>query len=65
MVVHDLNIPGIPSVKTETQAPLIVDANTVLSFAVTLQGLKAVIGRNTQIVKARSTMQYLKFSLCY
>jgi hypothetical protein len=49
MVIDDLNVVGMTALKTETYAPLIVDANAPLPDSVALQLLQLVIGRNTQI----------------
>ena len=45
MVVDDLDIPRIPIAPYKTDAPSIVDANTVLTGAVGPESLKTIAGR--------------------
>lgn len=45
MIVPDLDLIGIVLVPNDADAVWIVDANTVLSFAVTVQFLQTVAGR--------------------
>jgi hypothetical protein len=48
MVVDDLNIVNAVRLPSETNAPLIVHSDAVLTFAITLQCLKPVSRRDTQ-----------------
>ena len=57
MVVNDLNVLGACIDPTEANAPLIVDADTVLSSAVPLQCLEAIARRNAKIIKATSDLK--------
>jgi hypothetical protein len=49
-------------VLTETYSPLIVDANTMLSFTVAFQSFKPVSWRNTQNLYFRRRIQDNQFS---
>ena len=62
MVVHDFNIKNISVLPTKTNPPLIVDADAVLSFAITLQGLQPVTGRDLEFVKALRLVQVQKLA---
>jgi hypothetical protein len=62
MVIHDLDAVGIPILPEETNPPLIVDPNAVLTFAVTFQSLKAVGRRRLQIFKGTSPLKHPEFS---
>ena len=42
MIINDFNIIGITIFETETNAPLIVDAYTPLTFAVMRQGFQPI-----------------------
>jgi hypothetical protein len=45
----------------KANAPLIVNPNTVLSFPFSLQGLQAVCGWNTKVVKGASPVNHNQF----
>lgn len=62
MIIDDLNFVGVAVPPYETDAPLIVDANTMLPFAIALQCLEAVAGRYAQILKAFCAMQIKQFT---
>ena len=62
MVIHDLDIPCIPTLEPEAYAPLVIDANAVLAFAVTLQRFEPVAGRNPQVTQSRSAVQHQELS---
>jgi hypothetical protein len=51
VVIDDLDVIGVPVLPAEADAPLIVDANTVLARAVALELFKSVAGRNTQVLE--------------
>ena len=48
VVVHDLDRVGAFASPYEAQAPLVVDANTVLAPAIALQCFQMVTGRDAQ-----------------
>jgi hypothetical protein len=51
MIVHDFDILGSAIAPHKAKAPLVVDPNRVLAFAVCLQSLQAVSGRRSQFVQ--------------
>ena len=51
MVVAEFNIMGIAISPNEADAPLIVDADAVLSRAIAFQGFQAVAGRQGQVAQ--------------
>ncbi len=51
MIVHNLNIVGLPIVPPETDAPPIVDANAMLTNAIAFQGFEPVSPDGCQVVK--------------
>lgn len=62
MVVHDLDIVSVLSPPSETQPPLIVDADTVLSFSGSLERLEPVGGRNGQIDQILGIVEHPELS---
>jgi len=51
VVINDLDVVGVPVKPHKTHAPLIVDANAVLSSAVAAQSLQPVARWHTQEIK--------------
>jgi len=51
MVVNDFDIVDIAFVPTETQPPLIIDPDGVLSLAITLERFESISRQPTQIVE--------------
>ena len=51
MVVDNLNLIRIPVSPPKANAPLIVDANTVLTGAISFQLFKSIARRDSQVVK--------------
>ena len=49
MVVHNFQVLRATDSPSKTQAPLIIDPDAVLAFAVSLQGLQLVLRRYLQI----------------
>ena len=49
MVVDDFHIVGIASLPSKADAPLVIDANAVLTLAVALECLELVTGRGLQV----------------
>src|SRR5260221_60844 len=46
MVIHNLNIAGIRTVPAKTDAPLVVDADTILAVPIAFQRFKPVARRH-------------------
>jgi hypothetical protein len=63
MIVYDLDLLGADIVPHEADAPLIVDADTMLPNAVSLHGLQTVSGRRGQVVQLRGLMNLSKLPL--
>ncbi len=63
MVVHNLDIVGIPVSPHKTNAPLIVDANAVLPFSISLQRFQVIARRRSQIAEFRGDIQLTEFPL--
>jgi len=57
VIIGQFNIVRVTISPAETNAVLIVHANTVLPRPVTLQGFKAIAGRDPQICEAPRPMQ--------
>lgn len=64
MVVCDLDFKGISFDPLETDAPLIVDADTVLSSPVTSQYLEPVSWWNPQILQVDRILKKTEFASC-
>jgi len=62
MVVDDLNVESIPRTPAETDPPLLVHANAVLSLAATFELLESVSGRYTEVLKDGCGVQHLELS---
>ena len=60
MIVHNLDIKGMSIVPSETDAPLVVDANAVLSGASALQSLKPVSPNGSQVIQINGSMKPTK-----
>jgi hypothetical protein len=52
VVVHDLDVLSASGRPTEAHTELIVNPDTMLPRAISLQGLKSITGRYAQIVQA-------------
>jgi hypothetical protein len=65
MIVNDLHVVRAVFAPFEADSPLPVDPNAVLSFAVSAQGLQAIVWKAGQVFKAGCAVQCLKaaFSL--
>ena len=62
MVVRNLDVVGIPVDEPETDAPLVVDGDGMLSFPVSLKFVESVAGRNLQVLEARRQVDVLQLS---
>ena len=49
MVVDDFDVVGVPAGPTETDTPLVIDADAVLSSAIASQLFEAVRGWNAKV----------------
>lgn len=57
VIVDNLYLGGFAVFPDETDAPLVVDADTVLTLAVALERFEPVAGRRPQIVQFHCLMQ--------
>lgn len=51
MVIYDLNIKHIAIIEAKANAPLIIDTNAPLTFAVASQRLQSVARRYSEVIK--------------
>jgi len=51
MIVNNLDLIGVAGVPAKTNSPLIIDPNTVLAPAISVELLKAIAGRNPQVIE--------------
>ena len=62
MIIGNFNLVNAIVTPTETDTPLLVDANAVLTLPITTQRFKPVGGWNTEIIHGGGMMQHDKFS---
>src|SRR5271166_6190762 len=53
MIVHELDVIGVPVAPHEANAPLLIDADRMLAAPFTRQRLEPVARRNAQVVEPR------------
>ena len=58
VVVGDLDVVGIAVAEAEADAPLVVDRDRVLVFAIAFQRMQAVARRHTEIVETALQVRY-------
>ena len=61
MVIDDLNVVRVPLAPNEAKAPLVVDPDAVLSFAVAVQCFQAISRRRHQVSQFCGAVQLAKF----
>jgi hypothetical protein len=64
MIVVYFHLPGSSVAPDEADSPLIVDANAVLSTAVSGKGLQAIAWRDPQVVQSFRVVQHHQLLLC-
>src|SRR5271168_3694092 len=64
MIIRDLYVVGVSVAPDKTDTPLVVDAYAVLPRAVTLQLMKSVARRHSQIRQTSGRVQHQKLSSC-
>jgi hypothetical protein len=64
MVVRDLDVFSARGRPTEADTVLVVDADAVLTGAVTLEGLESVARRHTKVVAPPRDLQLSKLASC-
>jgi hypothetical protein len=60
MVINDLHIERVSVLPPEADAPLLIDADTVLSLAIALQRFQLIRRRNYEIAQINGTVQILQ-----
>jgi hypothetical protein len=61
VVIYYLNVVRLPIFPAKTQAPLVVNSNTVLSYPAPSECLKPTSGWNSQILKPIRRLQHRQF----
>ncbi len=62
MVVDDLNVVRVARAPDETDSPLSVDANAVLTSPITLEFLQAIRRWDSQVIKVNRSVQHAELS---
>jgi len=62
VVIHDFDLVRVALAPHETNAPLVVDPNTVLAFSFPAQPFQPIPRRRGQIADSRSEMQLVELS---
>ncbi len=57
MIVHELNVIGVPVAPDKADAPLLVDADRMLSAPLAGERLQPVAGRHAQVVEPRNGVE--------
>jgi hypothetical protein len=65
MIIDDFNIVRIASSPYKANPPALIDTDAMLSLPIANEFLKAVSGRNTQIVQHSSNIEDLQLSACF
>jgi hypothetical protein len=63
MIIHDFYVPGIAVTPSETDSPLIVDANAVSARPIAFQAFQAVSGRTPKVVNRNGRIHGMQFRL--
>lgn len=64
VVIDDTDLAAIAVFPDEAEPPLVVDADAVLSFPVSLQGFQPIGRRDAQIFEMLRVVQHTKFAPC-
>jgi hypothetical protein len=56
MIVGYLDLESVAIDESETDAPLVVDANRMLPFSLTLEGVQSIARRRLQIIEPSGEM---------
>ncbi len=62
MVIDDLDVEGIAISPAKANAPLVIDANTVLAGALPFKSLESIGGRDAKVPKDASAMDHPEFA---
>jgi len=61
VVIHDLDFVGVAVAPGKAQAPLVIDADTVLALTIALQALQPVSRQQREGSHVRSRVQHVQF----
>ena len=61
MIINYFYVKRVTVFPTETNAPLVVDSNAVLSFTASLEALQPIGRRNPEIGQGFGAMEHPKF----
>jgi hypothetical protein len=64
MIIDDFNIVRIASSPSKANPPALIDTDAMLSLPITNEFLKAVSGRNTQIIQHSGNIEDLQLAAC-
>jgi hypothetical protein len=64
VVIDNFDIVGTSVIPEETDAPLVVDADTVLTGAIALKQFETITGWHAEIFDATALVDHAKFSQC-
>jgi hypothetical protein len=64
VIVHELDLVGIPISPHKADPPLVVDSNTVLTTPVATQRFQPIRRRYPQIIQAIGGIQHDEFAQC-
>jgi hypothetical protein len=62
MIIHNLHVKRIGPSPAETDPPLIINADAVLSLPFSLESLQAVSGRGSKVAQLHTAVQLAQFS---
>jgi hypothetical protein len=62
VIIDDLYLVSVALSPLETDAPLIVDSDAVLTLTVTVQFLQAIAGRDTQVLQRLRVVQHYELA---
>lgn len=58
MIIRNLNLIGIPIGPDKAHAPLIIDPDTVLAFAIAFQGFETIGGRYPNVIQGSGVVEH-------
>jgi len=62
VIIHNLNVVGVPGPPLKANTPLVIDPNAVLALSVPVQGFQMVCRGNPQIVQGYRPAYHSEFS---
>ena len=65
MAFDDFHVVGVTLDPSKTDAPLIVDPDAVLAFAIALEGFESIGRWNTQIIQHGGVPEHTQLATCH